>query len=50
VDYVSQQAMPSKAEEVVRVMKSALYKHVTDAIVGVLRDLRPVGRVMGIWP
>jgi hypothetical protein len=41
--------MLSPAEEVVRVMKSSLYKHVTDAIVGVLRDLRPVGRAMGIW-
>jgi hypothetical protein len=50
VDYVGQQAMLSKAEEVVRVMKSPLYKQVTDAIGGVLRDLRPVGRVMGIRP
>jgi hypothetical protein len=50
VDYVGQQAMLGMAEEVVRVMKSPLYKHVTDAIVGVLRDLRPISRVVGIRP
>jgi len=50
VDYVGQQEMLGKPEEVIGDMNCPLTKHVTDAIVGVLRHLCPIGRVGSIRP